>query len=177
MFHCCAGISSNKGWIVACEDMTTYRYLNHELLSYGAYGRIDITNLFLIQGILFDVRTKSVEDTQLNCMSRAKSETACVSFLGVNVSQNWVPHLIGLSNEATYFLEMGDVCEQMIFKERNVNRREWNSSVLSNAPIFDFCFYLFKCRVGLDVNLYTFKLIDSSLIALQRQEICRRVFN
>jgi hypothetical protein len=97
-------------------------------------------------------------------------------FLG-NVSQNWVPHLTGLSSEATDSLEMGDVCEQLIFEERNVNSREWNSSILPNAPIFDFCFYLFKCRVGLDANLHTFRLIDSNLIALHRQEICLRVFN
>jgi hypothetical protein len=49
---------------------------------------------------------------------------------------------------------VGDVCEQLIFKERNVNRREWNRSVLQlNARNFHFCFCRFKCRVGLDVSL------------------------
>jgi hypothetical protein len=40
-----------------------------------------------------------------------------------NISQNCVPQLIGLSNEATNFSEVGEVCEQPIFKGRSVNRQ------------------------------------------------------
>jgi hypothetical protein len=96
---CCAGIASNKGWIMACEDMTTcgthsmkIGCLNHKVSSCQAYGRVGVANRLPlvywernVAGNIttlagrgsYDVSTKYMGGTEL---SSTESMTACAYF-------------------------------------------------------------------------------------------------
>jgi hypothetical protein len=62
-------------------------------------------------------------------MTRVESETACACFF-IMFHRIGFLNSFGLSSEAANFLEVCNVYEQLIFKERSANRQEWKSSIL-----------------------------------------------